>query len=218
MSLIETMLKKGGLAPLPKQLSQPSQMVATLSGKENSSIGAGSSPTVATVATVAVANPKTDLTPIRELESWQEWQAEHPSTGTVPLSDDETLSLRAWLDLIGEHDKTVIDDVLSTCERFPDTKAHCLTQAHTTEARQAIAARAALEAAQERAGILEHDAGIERTEAERVAKLAEAFYNHLFAQAHVTGCCWAPRNRYCAEGLKLRDTYYLAAREAGKMT
>ena len=94
---------------------------------------------------------------------------------------------------------------------------HGLNQAHTTEARQVIAARAALEAAQERAGILEHEGGLKRTEAERVAKLAEAFYNHLFGPAQATGCCYAPRNRYCAEGLKLRDVYYDAAKAAKKL-
>ncbi|MDA8190412.1 MAG: hypothetical protein M0Z68_02790, partial [Gammaproteobacteria bacterium] len=108
---------------------------------------------------------------------------------------------------IGETDHATIADVLSTCERFPDTKAHCLNEARTTKARQVIAARAALEAAEERAAILEHDAKVKRTKAEEVAHLAEAFYNHLFGQGQATGCCYGRTGRYCAEGKRLRDAY-----------
>lgn len=153
-----------------------------------------------------------------ELESWEQWQAEHPSPGTTPLTADETLSLRAWLAFIGEHDKPTIADVLRTCERFPDTKAHCLNEARTTKARQVIAARAALEAAEERAAILEHDAKVKRTKAEEVAHLAEAFYNHLFGPGEATNCCYAPKGRYCAEGKRLRDAYYEAAKTAGGLS
>ena len=151
------------------------------------------------------------------LEPWEQWQAANLSPGNVPLTEGETSDLRAWLDLIGGHDKAAIDDLLTACEAFPDTKAHYLNQAATTEARQVIAARAALEAAEERAAILEYDGGLTRVEAARVAKLAGVFYNHLMGPAAATGCCWAPRNRYCAEGLKLRDTYYEAAKAAGRL-
>ncbi len=158
-----------------------------------------------------------EVHPAPDSVPWEQWQADHPSPGTVPLTTDEALDIRAWLTFIGETDPATIADVLRTCERFPDTLAHCLNQARTTEARQVIAARAALDAAQERAAILEHDAGMKRTEAERVSKLAEAFYNHLFGPAQATNCCYAPRGRYCNEGKKLKDAYYDAAKTAGKM-
>ena len=138
-------------------------------------------------------------------------------TELAPLTTDETLDIRAWLAFIGETDPATIEDVLRTCERFPDTKAHCLREAATTQARQIIAARAALEAAEERAAILEHDAKMKRTKAEEVAKLAEAFYNHLFGPGQATGCCYGRTGRYCAEGKRLRDAYYEAAKEAGKL-
>ena len=172
---------------------------------------------VTPVTPVTAQNDNTQSAETASLESWEQWQAANPSPGNVKLTEGEVSHLRAWLAFIGETDPQTIADVLSTCERFPDTRAHCLREARTTKARQVIAARVAREAAEERAGILEHDAGLKRTDAERVAKLAEAFYNHLFAQAHVTGCCWAPRNRYCAEGLKFRDAYYDAAKAAGKL-
>jgi hypothetical protein len=151
------------------------------------------------------------------LESWEQWQAANPSPGNVKLTEAERAHILAWLEFIGETDAATVADVLSTCERFPDTKAHCLTQAHTTKARQIIAARAALEAAEERADILEHDAGMKRSEAERVSKLAEAFYNHLWGPGQATGCCYGRTGRYCHEGRKLRDTYYEAARAAGRL-
>lgn len=103
------------------------------------------------------------------------------------------------------------------CERFPDTKAHCLNEARTTKARQVIAGRAALEAAEERAGILEHDAKMKRTKAEEVAHLAADFYNHLFGQGQATGCCYGRTGRYCIEGKRLRDAYYEAAKTADKL-
>ena len=173
--------------------------------------------TVPPVPPVPPQNNKGQSAEAESLESWQEWQADHPSPGTMSLTTDEALDIRAWLDLIGETDPATIADVLRTCERFPDTLAHCLNQARTTEARQVIAARAALEAAAERAAILEHDAGLKRSEAERVAKLARSFYDHLFGPAVATHCCHAPRNRYCNEGKRLRDTYYDAAKAAGKL-
>ncbi len=178
---------------------------------------AGGTPKTAPVLTVPPVPPKNNKGQSGELESLEKWQAANPSPGNVTLTDGESLSLRAWLDLIGETDAATVADVLRTCSRFPDTKAHCLREAATTQARQVIAARVALEAAEERTAILEHDAGMKRTDAERVAKLAEAFYNHLFGPAQATNCCYAPRNRYCAEGLKLRDTYYDAAKAAKRM-
>ncbi len=148
---------------------------------------------------------------------WEEWQAAHPSPGTVPLNKAEKAHILAWLEFIGERDPQTIADVLATCERFPDTKAHCLREARNAGARRIIAARAALEAAEERAAILEHDGELKRTEAERVAKLAEAFYNHLWGPGMATGCCYGRTGRYCAEGRKLKDAYYEAAKLAGKL-
>lgn len=145
-----------------------------------------------------------------QLESWEQWQAAHPSPGTVPLTADETADIRAWLAFIGETDPLAVEDALSICGRFPDTKAHFLREARHTEARQVIAAREALAHAQ-----------VPRDESlpvdESVTQLAEAFYNHLFGPGQATGCCCGRTNRYCIEGKRLRDTYYAAAKEAGKL-
>ena len=213
MSLIETMLKKGGLAPLPKSsVPVATATLATVATQRQSP-----RPKVARIATVAVATPKTDPTPEAEsLESWQDWQSANPLPGNVTMTEGETSDIRGWLAFIGEVDPLAVVDALSLCERFPDTKAHFLREAKTTKSLQAIATRAALEAAQEHALILNQDKL--RTTNANVTALAEAFYNHLFGPGVATGCCWAPRNRYCAEGLKLRDTYYNAAKAAGKMT
>ena len=132
---------------------------------------------------------------------------------TRTLTRTEALDLRAWLRLIGETNPATITDVLAVCERFPDTRAYCLNAARTTEVRQMIAARAAMDREQDR----EQDAKIKRTEAERVAKLAEDFYNHLFGPGQATGCCYGRTNRYCDEGKRLRDTYYEAARHTGRL-
>lgn len=69
-------------------------------------------------------------------------------------------------------------------------------------------AQAVTEAVNERQAILEHDGGLSRSEADRVAELAAEFYQHLFADAKRTGCCYAPVGRYCEEGRRLRDRYY----------
>ena len=206
MSLIETVLKKGGLAPLPKR----SIPVATATLATSATLDHGNKGSVASVASVAVANPTADST-----HRWEQWQAANPSPGNVSMTEDKTSDLRVWLELIGEHDKATIDDVLRTCERFPETRARCLREARTTEARQIIATRAALEAAEEHAALLSEDRT--RSEAERVAKLAELFYNHLFGPGMATGCCWASRDRYCSEGERLRDIYYEAAKAAGRL-
>ena len=137
------------------------------------------------------------------------------SPGNVSMTEDETSAIRAWLELIGETDPATIADVLSACERLPETRARCLREARTTEARQVIATRAALEAAEEHGALLSEDRT--RSEAERVAKLAELFYNHLFGPGMATRCCWAPGDRYCNAGKRFRDIYYEAAKAAGRL-
>ncbi|MHB1515893.1 MAG: hypothetical protein ACYCVY_09335 [Acidiferrobacteraceae bacterium] len=131
------------------------------------------------------------------------------------LTETETSDLRAWLAFIGETDPATVEDVLRACERSLTTRAHWLREARFTEARQVIATRAASETFEERAAILEYDGGLSRKEAERIAQLSAAFYNHLMAR---TGCCYAPHDRYCPEGQRLRDVYYEAAKAAGKLT
>lgn len=97
---------------------------------------AGGTPKTAPVLTVPPVPPvppqnnKGQSVETESLESWEQWQAANPSPGNVTLTDAETLSIRAWLAFIGEHDKAVIADVLFTCERFPDTLAHCLNHAY----------------------------------------------------------------------------------------
>lgn len=95
------------------------------------------------------------------------------------------------------------DDLI---ERIRQHKAEILA-ALENEMHQEII-EAAREAAEERAAILEHDGGLSRTKADEVAKLAEAFYAHLWGVGKVSGCCHAPAGRYCEEGRRLRDTYY----------
>ena len=40
-----------------------------------------------------------------------------------------------------------------------------------------------------------------------VTKLAKAFYDHIMGEGVRNNCCYAPRNRYCEEGRRLRDAY-----------
>ncbi len=175
-------------------------------------------PVAAKPAPVLACTAETSATAQNDkLQAWEVWQAAHPSPGTVPLNKAERAHLLAWLELIGETDKATIADVLATCERYPDTRAHCLREARNAGARRIIAARVALEAAEERAAIMEHDGHLKRTEAERIAKLAEAFYNHLWGPGMATGCCYGRTGRYCHEGRKLKDAYYEAAKSAGKL-
>lgn len=64
------------------------------------------------------------------------------------------------------------------------------------------------EASEERAAILEFDGCLPRTKAEAVAELFKAFYGHLMGVGKRDCCCYAPVNRYCSEGRRLRDIYY----------
>ena len=165
--------------------------------------------------TLRVHGPKAALAkwaPILKERKAEVLAALNPSPGSVPLTADETLSLRAWLAFIGETDKATIEDVLRACERSLTTRAHWLREARFTEA--AVATRAASEAFEERAAILEYEGGLSRKEAERIAQLSRAFYAHLMAR---TGCCYAPHDRYCPEGQRLRDAYYTAAKAAGRL-
>ena len=162
--------------------------------------------------------PALDVTPVTPVTPENHRAVADADTVTVTpltraLTRTEALDLRAWLRLIGETNPATITDVLAVCERFPDTRAYCLNAARTTDVRQLIAARAAMDREQDR----EQDAKIKRTEAERVAKLAEDFYNHLFGPGQATGCCYGRTNRYCDEGKRLRDTYYEAARHTGRL-
>ena len=70
------------------------------------------------------------------------------------------------------------------------------------------AAEATREATEERIAITEYDGGLTRPQAEKWGRLAEAFYNHIFGAALESGCCYAPNDRYCAQGKRLRDEYY----------
>jgi len=212
MGLIETMLKKGGLAPLPK----PSMPVATATSATSATLGRGnkgSVATVATVATVAVASPTAD-----PVQPWEQWQADHPNPGTVVLSTDQTSAIRVWLAYIGETDNATIRDVLATCAKHPDTLAHCLSERKAIPGKQDTVKLAVQEATKERAPILEHNGRLTSEEAGRVSQLAGEFYNHLFGVGQATGCCYGRINKYCTEGNRLRDTYYEAAKAAGRLT
>lgn len=69
-------------------------------------------------------------------------------------------------------------------------------------------AQAVKEAAEKRRAILEHAAKLAAEQADRITQLARAFYNHCFGPAVQTRCCIPRCNRYCAEGVRLRDAYY----------
>ena len=69
---------------------------------------------------------------------------------------------------------------------------------------------ATVEATLERAAILEYDAGLPRISADKVARLAGDFHQHIFGVGKHTGCCHPPVERYCAEGKRLRDVYFAA--------
>lgn len=81
-------------------------------------------------------------------------------------------------------------------------------KAEILDALQNEADLAVAEAVAERSSILECAGGLSRTQAEKVAVFAEAFYSHLWGEAKQTGCCHAPVGRYCEEGRRLRDRYY----------
>ncbi|RLW63965.1 MAG: hypothetical protein B6D73_14350 [gamma proteobacterium symbiont of Stewartia floridana] len=70
------------------------------------------------------------------------------------------------------------------------------------------------EAVEERKAILEYEGNLDRTSAEKVAELAEDFYSHIFGEAKRTHCCYPRSGRYCTEGQRLKDAYYLAVKQA----
>lgn len=43
---------------------------------------------------------------------------------------------------------------------------------------------------------------------ERTAEAAHAFYEHIMGDGVRLNCCYAPGNRYCKEGVMLRNKYY----------
>ncbi|MEW8436920.1 MAG: hypothetical protein AB2689_02085 [Candidatus Thiodiazotropha taylori] len=47
---------------------------------------------------------------------------------------------------------------------------------------------------------------------EDIRILANAFHSHLFGEAKRNNCCYARAGRYCTEGQRLKDTYYLAVK------
>ena len=52
-----------------------------------------------------------------------------------------------------------------------------------------------------------HKPGEYITASPDVTKLAKAFYDHIMGEGVRNNCCYAPRNRYCEEGRRLRDAY-----------
>lgn len=143
-----------------------------------------------------------------------------PGARTIlaPLTLTDKTEIRAWLAGIGETDSATIADVLAICERFPDTRQWCLREAESCPTREKRVARSVQEATEKRAVPTEQDGAASRTAAVEVSALALAFYNHLFGPGQATGCCYGRTNRYCPEGRRLRDTYYEAAKVAGKLT
>ncbi len=67
----------------------------------------------------------------------------------------------------------------------------------------------------ERAAILEYEAGFSRDEADQTAEYCRDFYTHLFGPGKANNCCYAPADRYCEEGRRLRDRYYEAVKRRG---
>ncbi|MCF7994718.1 MAG: hypothetical protein K9L88_07750 [Chromatiaceae bacterium] len=72
------------------------------------------------------------------------------------------------------------------------------------------------EPTEERAAIMEHDGGMTRTDATRIAKgAARDFYNHIMLQEQSRcGCrtrAWVTAPKFCPEGQRLRDAYHRAA-------
>ncbi|MHB8347064.1 MAG: hypothetical protein ACYDHM_07685 [Acidiferrobacterales bacterium] len=150
---------------------------------------------------------------------WQEWQAAHPpAPDAPPLTEAEEIQIRGWLHFIGETDPGEIADVVLTCWRYPGTRAWILAQHAAIPVRQAVARELAQESVEERAGILEHDGGLARQDAERIAQLAKAFYDHLFGPGVATGCCHGSTGKYCAEGKRLQTIYCKVTKAAHKLT
>lgn len=150
---------------------------------------------------------------------WQQWQAEHPpAPDAPPLTEAEETQIRGWLHFIGETDPGEVADAVLTCWRYPGTRAWILAQHAAIPVRQAVARELAQESVEERAGILEHDGGLARQDAERIAQLAKAFYDHLFGPGVATGCCHGSTGKYCAEGKRLQTIYCKVTKAAHKLT
>ena len=108
--------------------------------------------------------------------------------GTIKVKGDQAAVTR-WLPTISEHKPELL----------------ALLAANEDENQEVI-----LEAAEERAAILEYDGGLPGAQAIVIADLFKAFYGHLMGIGKKTNCCHAPVNRYCPEGKRLRDAYYEA--------
>jgi hypothetical protein len=131
------------------------------------------------------------------------------------LSASEESAIRRWLDRIGEQDCELIAETLNRCAANPDALAYYLGRA----ANEPDDSQADLdELVKERAAILEHDGGLSRDDAERIAKgAASAYYDHLMRQRE-SGCgcrtnIGALVTRSCPEGQRLRDVYHRAVEE-----
>ena len=185
---LAALIRKGGLAQVAVAKSPG---IATAIRAIPATHGGGSGGIVATVATIAVANP---------------------------LSPEHQAAIRAWLTTIGEHNPVLIAETLDQCRADVGARDYFLGRAAAIPSQEVAAQEAAYEATEERAAILEYDGGLTRSEADRVAQLAGAFYNHIMGPGAATGCCHAPVNRYCLEGKRLRGVYYEAAKAAGRLT
>lgn len=80
---------------------------------------------------------------------------QHPDQApTAPMTAPEQASIRDWLSRIGETDQMTITEVLTRCEQDQDARAYFLGRVGEHEAQE------------ERAAILEFDAGTHRIDAE----------------------------------------------------
>ncbi|MHB8549341.1 MAG: hypothetical protein ACYDAZ_09295 [Thermoplasmataceae archaeon] len=128
-----------------------------------------------------------------------------------PLSHADEQKIRQWLRASGETGSTIEND-LEVCRRRLDTRQWLLGIIEQERVTESVK-----EAFEERAAIMEHDGGLSREEAERIAQHSRAFYDHLMGPGIALRCCHAPHDRYCPEGQKLRDTYYTAAKAASRL-
>ncbi|MHB8391569.1 MAG: hypothetical protein ACYDBH_18645 [Acidobacteriaceae bacterium] len=169
--------------------------------------GSGGTLEPAPALTVPPVPPQNNNVPSKFVSLADFRQIPVPPAPTLSQVDEQ--KIRQWLRDSGET-ACAIESDLEVFRRRLDSRQWILRIIEE----QAESVR---EATEERAAILEFDGGLCRQEAERIAQLSRAFYDHLMGPGVALHCCHAPHNRYCAEGLKLRDTYYEAAKAAGRL-
>ena len=115
---------------------------------------------------------------------------------------------------------TLFEGLDETCDPSPNSRKAGIAGASTHSEgldEELDPIEAVEEAAAERAAIVQHEAQLASSDAERVRELARKYYAHLMGAGRDDGCCYARVGKFCAEGLRLRAEYFDAAANARPM-